>query len=250
VSYEWTLYVLASTDEAMRAVDAVYEELHSLLGPDLVRQLEREDEYPEALGAWPSLFVSKGPIPTPDEERAALEEPDKLGVTFEPAAIARLGECRALIDIERPTAFDQDPTLVTTVRLLIHRLGLGNAVFCRERGFDLATSETIIQQLASYRDLPAALREGPTSAEADEVEPSNRQVHRMLAGISARPEARAAARALLDEASPAVQQLAMEIARSGTRSDEELASSLGLTKKSVAEARQQVLEILRRALAS
>jgi hypothetical protein len=250
MSHEWTIYVRSSTDEATRVVRAVYEDLDSLLGSDLVRRIERDEEYPAALGAWPSLVVSKGPVPTPDEERAALEEPGKRGVTFEAAAVARLGECRARIDIQRPTAFDEDPTLVTTLRLIFHRLE-GGAVFCRDRGFDLATSETILERLATHRDLAAALREQATSAEPDEVDLSSPQsLHRMLAGISERKEARRAARALLDEASPVVQRLMTEIARSATRSDEELASSLGLTTQTVAEGRAEVLDILRRALAS
>jgi hypothetical protein len=244
VGYSWTLYAEATSDRALAAVEATYDGLEALIGPDALRAYEDDDTYPEELGAWPRLEARTGPVPSPAEERARLEEPNKIGVRFEEAALDRLGRCRCRIDIDRPGDFKTDPTLVSAVRTLIELVG--PSVFCENRGFDLVTSETLLASLEKMRGLEAALAdEEPGEPASEEVKAST--IHRVLATMATNPKMRRAAMQLLEEADPEVAKVAAVIAQRGPADDERLALWTGLSEADVEDARYILADLLSRA---
>jgi hypothetical protein len=243
VATSWTLYVETSSDRALAAVEATYDALEALIGSDTLRGYEDDDAYPEELGAWPSLEVRTGPMPSAAEERALLAEPNKI-VRFEEAALDRLGRCRCRIDIDRPSDFRTNPTLVSAVKTLLGRLG--PAVFCENRGFDLVTSETLLASIGKMKDLEAAL----DNEEADEPgseEAKSATIHKVLAAMATNPKMRRAAMQLLEQAAPEVGKVAAVIAQRGPADDERLALWTGIDEDDVEDARFALAELLARA---
>jgi len=247
VGHSWTLYTEATSDKALAAIEATYDALEGLIGEDTLRRYEDNDAYPEAFGVWPELEARTGPVPSPAEERTLLEEPNKINVRFEEEALVRLGRCRARIDIDRPLAFAENPTLVTAIRTLIQRVG--PSVFCENRGFDLVTSESLLKAIAKNKDLAAALaeagEEGAGEEEADEST-NARTIHRVLATMAANASMRRTAMELLEKADPDVAKVAAIIAQRGPGDDERLALWTGLHEEDVKDARVALAALLKR----
>jgi hypothetical protein len=247
VGTSWTLYAETTSDRALAAVETTYDALEAMIGSDVLRAYEDDDSYPEELGAWPRLEARTGPVPSPAEERALLSQPNKIGVRFEEGALDRLGRCRCRIDIDRPSDFKTDPTLVTAVRTLIEHLG--PSVFSENRGFDLLTSEAVLGTLAKMRDLEAALAaEAEASDEPEEAKAPT--IHRVLAAMATNPKVRRTAMQLLEEADPEVGKVAAVIAQRGPADDERLALWTGLSEADVEDARFVLADLLARAQAA
>ncbi len=252
MGYSWTVYTPLPQTEARKLVGKVYRELERIVGPELVEAIE-EDGYPEELGRWPSLEVSGADIPTPQEERAVLDGPNKIGVSFEDAAVARLASCKSRIDIDRPSGLEDDPTLVSAMLHLFRNMG--PSVFCKNRGFDLTTSETMVRKLEKARDLRAALIEYDeddiAEEEAEEPEESAaaapEALHRLLTAIAEHLPARRRVGEALETAAPAVQKYVRHLGQYGPMPDAKVAAALSLDVKAVAAARQTLAELLERA---
>jgi len=177
-----------------------------------------------------------------------LVEPSFDGVVFEEAALARLARCRSRIEIHQPAGFEDDPTLVTTVELLLR--AAGPSVFCKQRGFDLATSESTLRDLAGRIGLKQAIN--ALDGVVDEPEPvadsddamTAEAVHRMLAAVAEHPPRRRRVGERLAVASAIVQELAGNLAQHGPRSDEAISKSTGRDIRTVAAARRSLAELL------
>ena len=148
----WTIYASATTDAALRAVDAMYAALEELYEKV---DLGDGDSAPD-LGFLPDVEVSRSPVPKADAERAAVAESAKIGARVEDAAFARLSKCKSTLIVDRPTELDEDPTLVSALKILFEMLG--PSVFVGGDAHRLVTSETLLAELAKHRDLDAAIK--------------------------------------------------------------------------------------------
>lgn len=264
----WTLYTPLPRKEAVAVIAKVYAELERLVGRHIVAAL-KQDDYPEELGTWPELETSTPKVPTPQEERALFAGPNKIGVSFEEAAVERLATCKSRIDIGRPGSLETDPTLVTTLQLLLR--AVGPSVLCKNRGFDLITSETLLESLGKARDLPTAILgededddlddeddddlddddfDEDEEEEEDETETEDttpQALHRMLATISEHAHARRRVGEALARATPDVQSFAHHLAQRGPTTDEVAAAALKLDVRAVGKARRALAELLERA---
>lgn len=247
MSDSWTIYSSLLPQIAADIVDRVQARLERIAGDDLIAARD-DDAYPPELGVWPVVEVAGAPIPSSQDERAILAEPNRSGVVFEEAALARLARCRSRIDIHQPAGFEDDPTLVTTVELLLR--AVGPSVFCKQRGFDLATSESTLRDLAGRTGLQQAIN--ALDGVVDEPEPvadsddamTAEAVHRMLAAVAEHPPRRRRVGERLAVASAIVQELAGDLAQHGPRSDEAISKSTGHDIRAVAAARRALAELL------
>ena len=263
MGHHWSLYAPVPITAAERAVEAMYEALAAIVSEDLADHLEPGEELqPPELGHWPDVLVPLSPhIPTVEEERALLADPNKVGVRFEEAALERLGKCTAHIRLEQPQDFD--PALVSALRALIAKLG--PCVFTESHGFDLTTSESLLTTLAKLPDLATALRavvsneaeeeysddDGADDDEdADEPVPDSArpEVLRMIFGeIAKQPAARRKVSELLGAAPKIVGIYAERLARVGAEPDSAVAKGLGITEHEAVSARVALATIFRRA---
>ncbi|MCA9590399.1 MAG: hypothetical protein KC657_34085 [Myxococcales bacterium] len=168
----WTIYASATTDAALRAVDAMYAALEELYEKV---DLGDGDSAPD-LGFLPDVEVSRSPVPKADAERAAVAESAKIGARVEDAAFARLSKCKSTLIVDRPTELDEDPTLVSALKILFEMLG--PSVFVGGDAHRLVTSETLLAELAKHRDLDAAIkaRGGKPEKKASAVRPTAAKV--------------------------------------------------------------------------
>jgi hypothetical protein len=261
MGHHWSLYAPVKISAAEQAVDAMYETLSDIVGDDLAEHLEPGEELaPSELGLWPDVSVPLSPhIPTAEEERRSLSDPNKVGVRFEEAALERLATCTAHVRIDRPR--DLDPALVSALRALIAKLG--PCVFTEAHGFELTTSETLLATLAKLPDLTTALRavvaaetededftdEAEEEEEDEPVPDSARpEVLRMVLGeIAQRPAARRKVSELLGAAPKVVGAVAERLARIGAEPDSAIAKALGITEPEALAARVALATIFRRA---
>lgn len=276
MSVSWFLYSTATAPAAKRAVAATYDGLGSIVGEDLAEHLEPGEELePVTLGHWPELSVLKStPVPTPDEQRAELSQPDKTDVRLEEAALTRLAKCVSTVRIAGPQGFE--PTLVSALRLLVAKLG--PCVFTDAPGFTLETSETLLKNLTAERDLATALKvvtsgepveeekesdededyEDDEDEDEDEDEAEDEEetedasaradiLRGNLAEIAKLPRVRRKAGDFLAEAPQIVGTYAERLARIGVETDAAVAKALNVTEREVLGARNALARILRRA---
>ena len=273
MGYSWYIYAPVTITAAERAVDAMYEALAAVVGEDLADHLEPGEALePSELGLWPDLSVPLKPlIPSVAEQRAALDDPSKTGVSIEEAALARLAKCTATVRIDRP-AGGFDPALVTALRALVAKIG--PCVFTEALGFTLTTSESLITTLATQQDLATALRaievrdsvDGDEDEDEDEDEEEDEdededeaedepapdsarpEMLRMLLGeIAQQPRMRRKVSELLGNAPPLVAAFAERLARIGAEPDAACARALNVTEADLASARKALATIFRRA---
>lgn len=286
MSSTWTLYATASTDVALRAVDATYAKLEELYESV---DLDDGDSAPD-LGFLPDVEVSQSPVPTPAAQRTALGK--RLGGRIEDAAFTRLAKCKSTILLDRPTSLEEDPTLVSSLKLLLAQLG--EVVFAGSGALAFVTGETLAEELERHRDLEGAVkarrRSGLQRVAKPRVEESGEVPHgaadsdtdvgdsdtsledsdtslddlededdeavdsaepdalrRTLAAIAEHPSSRRRASELLDKAPDLVVRVAERLARVGVESDEALAKGVDADLKKVKAARLSLAELLRKA---